>query len=86
MASERHENPNLNRVEVELVGGLGNQLFGYYFGKYLAPFIDAPIKALENYSDPIEREKLQAQKEIADKQLQIAQENKNRFDNKNNKK
>ena len=34
----------------------------------------------------IEREKLQAQKEIADKQLQIAQENKNRFDNKNNKK
>jgi hypothetical protein len=34
----------------------------------------------------IEREKLQAQKDIADKQLQIARENKNRFDNKNNKK
>ena len=34
----------------------------------------------------IEREKLQTQKEIADKQLQIARENKNRFDNKNNKK
>ena len=34
----------------------------------------------------IEREKLQAQREIADKQLQVAQENKNRFDNKNNKK
>jgi hypothetical protein len=28
----------------------------------------------------IEREKLQVQKEIADKQLQVAQENKNRFD------
>ena len=34
----------------------------------------------------IEREKLQAQKEIADKQLQIARENKNRFDNKNKNK
>jgi hypothetical protein len=34
----------------------------------------------------IEREKLQTQKEIADKQLQIARENKNKFDNKNNKK
>ena len=34
----------------------------------------------------IEREKLQVQKEIADKQLQVARENKNRFDNKNNKK
>jgi hypothetical protein len=31
----------------------------YNFGKYLAPFIDAPIKALENYSNPIERENLQ---------------------------
>ena len=31
----------------------------YNFGKYLAHFIDAPIKALENYSDPIEKEKLQ---------------------------
>ena len=28
----------------------------------------------------IEREKIQAQKDIADKQLQIAQENKNKFD------
>jgi hypothetical protein len=28
----------------------------------------------------IEREKIQAQREIADKQLQVAQENKNRFD------
>ena len=28
----------------------------------------------------IEREKLQAQKEVADKQLQIARENKNRYD------
>lgn len=34
----------------------------------------------------IEREKLQAQREIADKQLQIARENKNRFDNKNKNK
>jgi hypothetical protein len=34
----------------------------------------------------IEREKINAQKEIADKQLQVARENKNRFDNKNNKK
>jgi hypothetical protein len=30
----------------------------------------------------IEREKIQAQKEIADKQLQIARENKNKYDNK----
>ena len=28
----------------------------------------------------LEREKLQAQKEIADKQLQIARENKNKYD------
>ena len=34
----------------------------------------------------VEREKLQAQKEIADKQLQVARENKNRFDNKNKNK
>jgi hypothetical protein len=34
----------------------------------------------------IEREKIQAQKEIADKQLQVARENKNKFDSKNNKK
>jgi hypothetical protein len=34
----------------------------------------------------IEREKIQAQREIADKQLQIARENKNKFDNKSDKK
>jgi hypothetical protein len=34
----------------------------------------------------VEREKIQAQKEIADKQLQVARENKNKFDSKNNKK
>ena len=34
----------------------------------------------------IERQKLQAQKEIADKQLQIARENKNRFDKKSTEK
>jgi hypothetical protein len=34
----------------------------------------------------IERQKLQAQKEIADKQLQIARENKNRFDKKSSEK
>jgi len=34
----------------------------------------------------IEREKLQAQREIADKQLQIAKENKNRFDKKSSEK
>ena len=33
----------------------------------------------------LEREKLQTQKEIADKQLQIAQENKNKFDVKQSK-
>ena len=35
---------------------------------------------IENQKGQLEREKIQAQKEIADKQLQIAQENKNRFD------
>jgi hypothetical protein len=40
----------------------------------------------QNQKMDIEREKLQAQREIADKQLQVARENKNRFDNKNNKK
>jgi hypothetical protein len=34
----------------------------------------------------IEREKILAQKEIADKQLQIARENKNKYDNKNKNK
>jgi len=35
---------------------------------------------IENQKGQLEREKLQTQKEIADKQLQIAQENKNKFD------
>jgi hypothetical protein len=35
---------------------------------------------IENQKGQLEREKIQAQKEIADKQLQIAQENKNKFD------
>ena len=34
----------------------------------------------ESSRNQIEREKIQAQKEIADKQLQIARENKNRYD------
>jgi len=34
----------------------------------------------------IDREKIQAQKEIADKQLQIARENKNKYDVKGGKK
>jgi hypothetical protein len=37
-----------------------------------------------NQKIEIEREKLQVQKDIADKQLQIAKENKNKFDNKKN--
>ena len=40
---------------------------------------------IENQKGQLEREKLQTQKEIADKQLQIAQENKNKFDVKPNK-
>ena len=40
----------------------------------------------QNQKIDIEREKLQTQKEIADKQLQVARENKNRFDKKDNKK
>jgi len=39
----------------------------------------------QNQKMSIEREKIQAQKEIADKQLQIARENKNKFDGKSNK-
>ena len=39
----------------------------------------------QNQKMTIEREKIEAQKEIADKQLQIAKENKNRFDSKANK-
>jgi hypothetical protein len=35
---------------------------------------------IENQKNQMEREKIQAQKEIADKQLQVAQENKNKFD------
>ena len=40
---------------------------------------------LDRDKNNIEREKLQVQREIADKQLQVAQTNKNRFDNKNSK-
>jgi hypothetical protein len=40
---------------------------------------------IENQKGQLEREKIQAQKEIADKQLQIAQENKNKFDIKSKK-
>jgi hypothetical protein len=39
----------------------------------------------DNQKNQIEREKLQTQKEIADKQLQIAQENKNKYDVKKGK-
>ena len=35
---------------------------------------------IENQKNQLERQKIQAQKEIADKQLQIAQENKNKYD------
>ena len=35
---------------------------------------------LDTQKNQIEREKIQAQKEIANKQLQIAQENKNKYD------
>jgi len=35
---------------------------------------------IQNQKDQIEREKIQAQKEIAEKQLQIARENKNKYD------
>ena len=41
--------------------------------------------SIESQKSQIEREKIQAQRDIADKQLQIAQENKNKYDNKNNK-
>ena len=37
----------------------------------------------ESAKNQIEREKIQAQKEIADKQLQIARENKNKYDVRN---
>jgi hypothetical protein len=40
---------------------------------------------LDRDKNNIEREKLQVQREIADKQLQIAQTNKNKFDQKNSK-
>jgi hypothetical protein len=40
---------------------------------------------IESQKSQLEREKIQSQKEIADRQLQIAQENKNRFDQKPNK-
>ena len=40
----------------------------------------------QTMKNDIDREKIQAQKEIADTQLQIARENKNKFDSKNTKK
>jgi hypothetical protein len=39
----------------------------------------------QDKKNQIEREKLQVQREIADKQLQVARENKNKYDMKNNK-
>ena len=39
-------------------------------------------KKIQSQKNKHEREKLQTQKEIADKQLQIAQENKNKYDTK----
>jgi hypothetical protein len=41
---------------------------------------------LSSEKNQIEREKIQAQKDIADKQLQIARENKNKFDQKSSEK
>jgi hypothetical protein len=35
---------------------------------------------MQSQKNQIEREKIQAQREIADKQLQIARENKNKYD------
>jgi hypothetical protein len=40
---------------------------------------------IENQKNQLEREKLQTEKDIAEKQLQIAQENKNKYDLKSNK-
>jgi hypothetical protein len=40
----------------------------------------------QNQKTQIEREKIQAQREIADKQLQIARENKNKYDKPNSDK
>jgi hypothetical protein len=42
--------------------------------------------SIESDKSQIEREKIQSQRDIANMQLQIAQENKNKYDNKNNKK
>jgi hypothetical protein len=39
--------------------------------------------SVDNQKNQLEREKLMAQKEIADKQLQVARENKNKYDSKN---
>jgi hypothetical protein len=41
---------------------------------------------LASQKNDLEREKMQTQKEIADKQLQVARENKNKYDNTNNNK
>jgi hypothetical protein len=42
--------------------------------------------SIESDKSQIEREKIQSQRDIANMQLQIAQENKNKYDNKRNKK
>jgi hypothetical protein len=47
---------------------------------------EANRNSLAMQKNDLEREKLQAQKDIADKQLQIARENKNKYDNKNSDK
>jgi hypothetical protein len=47
---------------------------------------EANRNSLAMQKNDLEREKLQAQKEIADKQLQIARENKNKYDNKSSDK
>ena len=41
----------------------------YNFGKYLAHLVDAPIRALNDYSSPTEREKLQTHLEGIKQQL-----------------
>jgi hypothetical protein len=47
---------------------------------------EANRNMLSSEKNQIEREKIQAQKDIADKQLQIARENKNKFDQKSSEK
>jgi hypothetical protein len=52
----------------------------------LARMKETSRNALQQDKNTIEREKIQAQKEIADKQLQIARENKNKYDSKDTSK